>query len=132
VLSAFQINKILRPDDLKTDILNKIDSKKINNQKKNKSNIELKLKFPLFLILVLCFGAAFISYADIFSPGELSWHHEKWDVLDSCNVCHSSDKGVSPKLCLDCHTGLKTRIDNGLGYHKDKKDNCIECHSGYK
>ena len=87
-----------------------------------------KILIPIYFTLMILFFYSAL-YGDIFSPGKLSWHHEQWDNIDSCTVCHSSDKGVDDNACLKCHDALKLRIDENLGYHKDKKDSCATCHS---
>ena len=89
-----------------------------------------KIIIPIYITLLFLFFYS-TGYGDIFSPGKLSWHHEQWDNIDSCSVCHSGDKGIDDNKCLDCHTVLKLRIDKKLGYHKDKTDSCATCHSDH-
>lgn len=64
------------------------------------------------------------------SPGKLSRAHADLEGLRNCTRCHESGRGVSARLCLDCHRLLKQRIEQGKGLHAqpDYKQ-CQTCHS---
>ncbi|MDQ1352795.1 MAG: hypothetical protein QG657_3101 [Acidobacteriota bacterium] len=62
------------------------------------------------------------------SPGKLSKVHSQWGGINNCNQCHTEKKKADPLKCLTCHKDLAERINNGKGYHKDKKMECIYCH----
>lgn len=64
-----------------------------------------------------------------FSPGELSRFHQTLDGSRGCPSCHSAGKGVTPELCLRCHTALSQRIAAGRGLHaRPDHRACERCH----
>jgi len=67
------------------------------------------------------------------SPGPLSDAHAHLSGLTNCLTCHTwGSKDLSPK-CLDCHTPIKTRIENSAGFHGGLEEkNCTTCHSDHK
>jgi len=68
-----------------------------------------------------------IVYSQI-SPGPLAELHTHLEGINNCTQCHELGKKELNSGCLDCHTPLKTLIENKVGYHKDKYDNCEKCH----
>ncbi|MBN1971390.1 MAG: hypothetical protein JXR48_13580 [Candidatus Delongbacteria bacterium] len=82
-------------------------------------------------IILFIFILTVLGISSIFSPGKLTKSHSAYDTLDSCSLCHTSEKTLSEDLCLACHKVLKKRIDENKGYHKDKKEDCFKCHSDH-
>ena len=84
-------------------------------------------------LLVLAFFAGFPLYAQI-SPGELAKVHSHLEGMSNCTKCHILGKKVSNQKCLDCHTELKTRIEQKKGYHasdETRGKECVACHSDH-
>ena len=48
-----------------------------------------------------------VAGAQFFSPGALARPHTSLEGLEKCSKCHEEQKGLSAKLCLDCHTELR-------------------------
>jgi len=74
--------------------------------------------------------------AQFFSPGPLARPHASLEGLDKCAKCHEEQKGLSARLCLDCHTELGPRVSKGEGFHGHlpaaKKQACQECHPDHR
>ena len=74
--------------------------------------------------------------AQFFSPGRLSRAHAALEGLEKCSKCHEEQKGLSARLCLDCHTELQTRVAKGIGFHGHlpaaKKQDCQGCHPDHR
>ncbi len=66
-----------------------------------------------------------------FSPGELSKYHTHLEGNNNCLECHEQNKKQISDGCIECHSPLKERIVAGLGYHKDKREACEDCHSDH-
>jgi hypothetical protein len=77
-----------------------------------------------------------IAGAQFFSPGALAQPHASLEGLEKCSKCHEEQKGLSAKLCLDCHTELAGRVAKGAGYHgrlpADKRQECQACHPDHR
>lgn len=93
----------------------------------------MKRQTLLLTVLVLLMStAALNAQPRRISPGKLSTPHESLEGIDNCTKCHELGKGVSEKLCLDCHVALAVRIENELGLHatpEHKERSCVKCHS---
>jgi len=96
-----------------------------------------KLKSSCYLItVILLFCQLLISidtYAQI-SPGDLSEAHSHLEGMSHCTDCHTLGEKVSNDKCLNCHTLLKERVINSLGFHSSKEisgKECIVCHSDH-
>ena len=103
------------------------------NYKKN------KVKFPLFffcMIVPVFLLSMFLWSQQEFdindSPGDLSAAHQDSPGLKNCSKCHNEDFEVPPAKCLSCHKEISMRISQNRGYHRDKGDDCIVCHSEHK
>lgn len=74
--------------------------------------------------------------AQFFSPGPLSRAHAGLEGLEKCTRCHEENKGLSARLCLDCHTELRARVAKGTGFHgrmpAAKKQDCASCHPDHR
>ena len=74
--------------------------------------------------------------AQFFSPGPLARAHSSLEGIDKCARCHDEQKGLSARLCLDCHTELQRRVANGAGFHgrlpAAKKQECQGCHPDHR
>ena len=68
------------------------------------------------------------------SPGDLSKVHAHLEGMSNCTECHVLGEKVSNEKCLACHKELKSRVDQGKGYHSSadvKGKDCIKCHSDH-
>ena len=76
------------------------------------------------------------ALAQFFSPGQLARAHSSLEGLERCNKCHEEQKGLSARLCLDCHTELQVRVAKGTGFHgrlpAAKKQECQSCHPDHR
>ncbi len=66
------------------------------------------------------------------SPGDLTNAHAKLEGMSNCTKCHVLGEKVQDSKCLDCHTEIKTLIDQRRGYHSSEevqKKECKNCHS---
>jgi hypothetical protein len=76
------------------------------------------------------------AWAQFFSPGPLARPHASLEGLASCNKCHEQQKGLSARLCLDCHQELAGRVARGNGFHgrlpPAKRAECQGCHPDHR
>ena len=88
------------------------------------------------MIMYLIIGFYLIGAVSVLaqlSPGDLSNPHRHLEGLKNCTKCHEIGEKVQPGKCLDCHTLLKTRIQENLGLHaRNEFKNCVECHSDHQ
>ena len=66
------------------------------------------------------------------SPGKLSTYHEELEGIRNCTNCHKLGEAVINENCLACHTAIKSRMDEGRGYHASEEvdgKTCASCHS---
>ncbi len=74
--------------------------------------------------------------AQFFSPGPLARAHGALEGIDNCAKCHEQQKGLSARLCLDCHTELQGRVAKDAGFHgrlpAAKKQDCQSCHPDHR
>ena len=84
--------------------------------------------------LVLCSTSR--ARAQFFSPGTLARAHSSLEGLEKCSKCHEEQKGLSARLCLDCHTELQTRVAHAAGFHgrlpAAKRQDCQSCHPDHR
>jgi hypothetical protein len=77
-----------------------------------------------------------VALAQFFSPGPLARAHRGLEGLERCSKCHQEQKGLSAKLCLDCHTELAARVSKGQGLHgrmpATDRDACQNCHPDHR
>jgi hypothetical protein len=87
----------------------------------------------LIAVVVALPGAA---RAQFFSPGPLARPHASLEGLEKCKQCHQEQKGLSAKLCLDCHSEINARVAKGAGFHGHmqpaKRDECQSCHPDHR
>jgi len=85
-----------------------------------------------FILLAAFLSFWSVSCAQLLSPGKLSESHKKLEGISNCTSCHTlGQKGISNDRCLSCHTPLKARIEDLLGYHANDNiidQNCSNCH----
>jgi hypothetical protein len=90
----------------------------------------------LVLILCACLMSLHLWAQETFdisdAPGDLSAAHTDFPGLKSCSKCHTEDLEVLPAKCLSCHQEISLRISQNRGYHRDKGDDCIVCHSEHQ
>ena len=85
------------------------------------------------LLIVIGFTISNLLHAQI-SPGKLSMQHADLEGIKNCTNCHELGQEPTPEKCYKCHSQIKTRIDNGTGFHgsaKVKKSTCSGCHSDH-
>jgi hypothetical protein len=86
--------------------------------------------------LVLVASSSSPARAQFFSPGPLARPHAALEGLERCSKCHEEQKGLSARLCLDCHTELAGRVAKGTGFHgrlpAAKKQECQSCHPDHR
>jgi hypothetical protein len=74
--------------------------------------------------------------AQFFSPGPLARPHASLEGLEKCKQCHQEQKGLSAKLCLDCHGEINARVAKGAGFHGHmqpaKREACQSCHPDHR
>lgn len=68
-----------------------------------------------------------ISYSQ-FSPGKLAQPHAFLEGTHQCTQCHEVGGKEISNGCVECHTPIKVRIAEKVGYHKDKTNDCGSCH----
>jgi len=77
-----------------------------------------------------------VARAQFFSPGPLARPHTSLEGLEKCKQCHQEQKGLSAKLCLDCHTEINARVVKGAGFHGHmqaaKREACASCHPDHR
>ncbi|MBI4948627.1 MAG: hypothetical protein HY955_00590 [Deltaproteobacteria bacterium] len=90
----------------------------------------------LVLCAFACISPASAIGADttgwLFSPGELSKKHAKYEGMGNCTLCHTVGSGVTDAKCLECHDNLAERINRNEGVHARFKDPCITCHAEHQ
>lgn len=80
--------------------------------------------------LALAAGLAAAPASAQLSPGPLSAPHATLEGNRNCLKCHEAGKGVSARLCLDCHAALADRVAAGRGAHAGEEYRvCERCHS---
>ncbi len=87
--------------------------------------------FLLHLTVLLFFSSAAIAQL---SPGDLAREHAELEGLRNCTKCHELGKPIDGERCLECHSLLKGRIEQDLGYHASaavKTESCVSCHSDH-
>lgn len=80
------------------------------------------------LLMALCLPQ--VGEAQIISPGKLTRAHSDLEGMTNCTNCHKLRvPGADPDRCLQCHTSLASRIEQGEGYHGLLEDqDCGACH----
>ena len=82
-------------------------------------------KFVLWFFVIFIFKGILNAQ---FSPGELAKVHSFLEGTNNCTKCHEIGGKTLSSGCVDCHFPIKMRIDNNLGLHKDKLEDCGKCH----
>ncbi len=68
------------------------------------------------------------------SPGDLAEVHKHLEGISNCTKCHILGEKVSNEKCLDCHTEIRVRVENDLGYHASAEvagKACVKCHNDH-
>jgi hypothetical protein len=68
------------------------------------------------------------------SPGDLAKSHAQLEGVFNCTQCHTIGQKVSNDKCLACHAEIKTRVQDGKGFHASadvKGKDCSSCHSDH-
>jgi hypothetical protein len=84
----------------------------------------------LFMFSFFLLGQQEFEVSD--APGDLSAVHQDSPGLASCDKCHNEELEVPVEKCLACHTEVADRISEGKGYHRDKNEDCIMCHTEHQ
>ena len=88
--------------------------------------------------LVMLFCIYFLLIVQVnaqLSPGELTSAHAHLEGLRNCTQCHTIGQKVANDKCLACHTDIKSRVENGRGFHDSKEvkgKDCIACHNDHQ
>ncbi len=71
--------------------------------------------------------------AQLLSPGKLAAPHSDLEGLRSCTNCHVlGERGISSRLCLDCHVPIRNRLAQESGFHANvAEQQCSECHKDH-
>jgi hypothetical protein len=97
--------------------------------------LDLVVRGAWCLALGLVLAAA-PAEGQFFSPGPLARPHASLEGLASCDKCHQQQKGLSARLCLDCHQELAGRVSRGSGFHGHlpaaKRAECQSCHPDHR
>jgi len=90
-------------------------------------------RLSVFLMVLLAVARADALDAQILSPGKLAEAHSELEGIRNCTACHQlGQRGISPERCLECHTPLGTRIQEGRGFHASVQERiCSECHKDH-
>ncbi|MBN1198302.1 MAG: cytochrome C, partial [Bacteroidales bacterium] len=87
------------------------------------------------LWIVILFSGWFSgSTSGQISPGDLAEVHMHLEGISNCTKCHTIGSKVTNEKCLDCHTEIKGRINQQLGYHASirvRGKTCVSCHSDH-
>jgi hypothetical protein len=78
---------------------------------------------------IVVFASCYLSSLAQISPGKLSAPHAELEGSLNCMKCHDAERGVSPRLCLECHQPLQRQISQGKGLHARREyADCRKCH----
>ncbi|MCB1197862.1 MAG: hypothetical protein KDK51_05770 [Deltaproteobacteria bacterium] len=84
-----------------------------------------------WVLTILLLSSSAHAQVNFLSPGPLAKAHQSIDGRKNCSKCHVAGKGLSTKLCLDCHTEIQTRVVQNKGYHgrmQNIESQCFQCH----
>ncbi len=68
------------------------------------------------------------------SPGPLSRPHQSLEGATKCSTCHNFGLATRSLKCLDCHTEIRRRVEQHIGYHaraynvSETQMDCAHCH----
>ena len=65
-------------------------------------------------------------------PGDLNKVQLDLQTAEKCSSCHDAKGHVDPGNCLNCHEALSQRIKSSTGFHRDKKEDCSDCHQEHQ
>ena len=91
----------------------------------------MKVKHLIYIIFLIHFGYSTKMMSQL-SPGILSKPHSNLEGIANCTKCHDIGKKVTNEKCLNCHTEIKSRIENKKGYHISsavREVSCFSCHN---
>jgi len=82
-----------------------------------------------YALIATCVFSGSAARAQI-SPGELSAAHASLEGMDNCTKCHALGKEVPNDKCLLCHSEIRSRLAQRMGYHATLTGRaCVECHN---
>jgi hypothetical protein len=94
------------------------------------------LAMRVLLVVLVLVSSTGVARAQFFSPGPLARPHASLEGLENCAKCHDEQKGLSARLCLDCHKELSGRVVKGTGFHgrlpEPKRAECAGCHPDHR
>jgi len=88
----------------------------------------LKIKAYILFILLLITSTVLAQI----SPGDLTNEHAKFEGISNCTLCHELGNKVTNTKCLDCHTDIKSLLNQDRGFHANSQvenQSCTKCHS---
>jgi hypothetical protein len=71
--------------------------------------------------------------AQLLSPGKLAAPHSDLAGMRNCTNCHVlGERGISNRLCLECHEPIRNRLAQRRGFHATvAEQQCSECHKDH-
>ena len=80
--------------------------------------------------MIMLLASAREARGQLLSPGKLSKAHSSLEGVRSCTECHElKQRGSSPRLCLQCHALVRSRLERKQGFHATVAERrCGECH----
>ncbi|MCC6410225.1 MAG: cytochrome c family protein [Saprospiraceae bacterium] len=91
----------------------------------------MKLKTLLTAVVFTCL---LVQVQAQLSPGDLAKPHAQLEGVANCTKCHVLGDKVSNDKCLSCHKEVKSKLDQGAGYHASseaKGKECASCHNDH-
>jgi hypothetical protein len=96
-------------------------------------------------VILVIFLSVFVFFIgpSLFSPGKLSaagsggssieGYTSHAEFSQECQLCHSSWRGISPLLCVHCHSDIDLERETETGLHGRLSDTgrCIDCHTDH-
>jgi len=91
-------------------------------------------KLQIFCVFMIFFLTTINLYifSDKSLPGELNIAHGHLQDQDKCFSCHNPEYKIDFRKCLVCHKGIQKRIKSSRGYHRDKYEDCSDCHQEHR
>lgn len=90
-----------------------------------------KILFCLVFSILISVSSSYSGFAAS-QPRELNKVHSYIQVSDNCLLCHDTGNKINVRKCLVCHIEISERIKSSSGYHKDKTEECQDCHQEHR
>jgi hypothetical protein len=93
--------------------------------------MRILLALLTMMVVGVCYAESEGILNKLLAPGPLVKGHADLEGKD-CLKCHDVGKGVSDKLCMDCHKAIRVFVEKKKGYHGLTTQSCRECHQDHK